>query len=355
MPNRAALENWTISAEPIAEIGQEDGPDHYMLSDVEYVGAFSDGRIAIGLMDDENIAVYDSTGTFIRYVGRRGRGPGEFVSRDDFFIIRGDTLLVNDRFPRELSRFTPELEYVGRTMVVRPQGAPEVDVLPGFLLGGAFQDGTLLALRHPGEKPRRPGAPPDSARPFRMAVDGRVLADFGSVPGSRPMIGVSGSQMILMSREGLRIYSGETGRLTTLARIRMPYVPKWPLPAAMAGDTIAQREWRQRPDSSPPLSTIAIGDYRGNVWVRPNRSREDSTLAWLVFDSTGALRAAVRRIASNGKVPAFPKRHQIVGIAELRIGTIAIRGDRLITLTIDSLDINRVSIYRIEKSARRGP
>jgi hypothetical protein len=123
----------------------------------------------------------------------------------------------------------------------------------------------------------------------------------------------------------------------------------------MAGDTIAQREWRQRPDSSPPLSTIAIGDDRGNVWVRPNRSREDSTLAWLVFDSTGALRAAVRRIASNGKVPAFPKRHQIVGIAELRIGTIAIRGDRLITLTIDSLDINRVSIYRIEKSARRGP
>ena len=57
----------------------------------------SDGRILLNTMAGEpSLAVFDSTGAFIRRIGRRGGGPGEFMTIGRFRVTGKDTLRIFD-------------------------------------------------------------------------------------------------------------------------------------------------------------------------------------------------------------------------------------------------------------------
>ena len=57
----------------------------------------SDGRILLNTMAGEpSIAVFDSTGAFVRRIGRRGGGPGEFITIGRFRVTGKDTLRIFD-------------------------------------------------------------------------------------------------------------------------------------------------------------------------------------------------------------------------------------------------------------------
>jgi hypothetical protein len=63
---------------------------------------------------EDRFLVFDSTGKFIRSVGRRGRGPGEyFSSMDRLFVAKGDTILVNES-RTNLTTLSPQYQYVRR-------------------------------------------------------------------------------------------------------------------------------------------------------------------------------------------------------------------------------------------------
>ncbi len=69
------------------------------------------GRIfAVVSVGDQPVLVYDSTGKFIRVLGRVGDGPGEFrrAWRVDF---KGDTIIVFDSRNRRASLFSASFEY----------------------------------------------------------------------------------------------------------------------------------------------------------------------------------------------------------------------------------------------------
>ena len=84
------------------------------------------------------IAVYDANGNFLRTLGRRGVGPGEY----DFIVsasVQGDSLLVLDQGSRRLTRLTPDYT-VARTIPAAGTFASAL-ALPGgsFLVTGTVR------------------------------------------------------------------------------------------------------------------------------------------------------------------------------------------------------------------------
>ena len=70
------------------------------------------GRLFVApLIDQTRVGVFAADGRFIRTLGRRGRGPGEFVEVRDVQVGRGDTLYV--LHDESISLFGPDsLQYV---------------------------------------------------------------------------------------------------------------------------------------------------------------------------------------------------------------------------------------------------
>jgi hypothetical protein len=56
--------------------------------------------------------IYEKDGRFLQIIGRKGRGPGEYVRADHIGIGIGDSILINDGAMERISVFTPAFEYV---------------------------------------------------------------------------------------------------------------------------------------------------------------------------------------------------------------------------------------------------
>ncbi|MGH7461063.1 MAG: 6-bladed beta-propeller [Longimicrobiales bacterium] len=94
-----------LTASATLSIGALDDP-RYAFSQIEGISVGPDGHIFVLQHQDANIRVYDSTGVFVRLIGRRGMGPGEFSlptkmwwSAGSFWVADGN-LLRATRFDR---------------------------------------------------------------------------------------------------------------------------------------------------------------------------------------------------------------------------------------------------------------
>ena len=87
---------WTVGARPIVDIGTAEGEPEYELAGVSGVIRLGDGRVAVANMQANEIRFYDRTGKFIKKVGRRGEGPGEFSQLMALHRMNGDSIIAND-------------------------------------------------------------------------------------------------------------------------------------------------------------------------------------------------------------------------------------------------------------------
>ena len=90
--NNASL--WTAVEEPLS-IGMETGPEEYLFADAASPRQLSNGSIAVANNSFE-VRFYDARGKYIRSLGRRGNGPGEFREISNIFVGNGDSLIVLD-------------------------------------------------------------------------------------------------------------------------------------------------------------------------------------------------------------------------------------------------------------------
>jgi len=74
------------------------------LSVVPAAALMPDGTLVVGQPSEALFRIFDSTGHFVRTLGRSGQGPGEFSRIADFGHV-GDTLFVVDHRNRRLSLF----------------------------------------------------------------------------------------------------------------------------------------------------------------------------------------------------------------------------------------------------------
>jgi len=94
----------SVRFEPVLTIGKtESDSTEYLFSGPKEITADTRGRVFIADGSSNNIRVFNKKGHFLTTVGRRGKGPGEFLSIDHMTIDRENNLYVLDRLLRRVS------------------------------------------------------------------------------------------------------------------------------------------------------------------------------------------------------------------------------------------------------------
>ncbi len=97
---------WGI--EEVARFGNAEGPGQ--LIEPGSMGGDDAGRVYVVDRKPMMVKVFDSTGVFVRAIGREGAGPGEF--RVAFIAVRGSNLVVHDPMNSRTSVFDTSGTYL---------------------------------------------------------------------------------------------------------------------------------------------------------------------------------------------------------------------------------------------------
>lgn len=153
----------SVRLDPVIQLGTADGPG-IVESEGDWGRVMPNGEWALISESGDRIRVFSSDGTYLRDLGRRGEGPGEFqwVSH---LLFAGDTLVAVDR---RLNRLTWMREdgTVVRTEQLTIAPGRDTKLLP---------DGRILTASID-YSPNRVGFPL-----HLVGLDGNVVRSFGSL------------------------------------------------------------------------------------------------------------------------------------------------------------------------------
>lgn len=138
-----APRQWTLT--PSARIADDTYPDG--LSHTTRLSLGPSGQIFVPQMQDATVLVFDRAGHFVRRIGRRGTGPGEFQTVG-FVNWLGDTLVVGDLSLRRISYFHPD----GRFIRSRPDSGTGLQTVAAMssTVGLTANGGLLVNSQSPG-------------------------------------------------------------------------------------------------------------------------------------------------------------------------------------------------------------
>ena len=86
----------TATLVPEVSIGELEGPDEYLFGTVGSIAVNDDRTVYVLDTQAQHIRVFDSTGTYIKTLGRRGEGPGELSHAEAIALLPDGRLVVRD-------------------------------------------------------------------------------------------------------------------------------------------------------------------------------------------------------------------------------------------------------------------
>ena len=347
---------WRVAEDLRIGSAADEGPTGFN----EIVGLTVDPakRIYVVERTTQEIRVFDSTGTFLRRMGRKGRGPGEMQDVSGIDWDRAGRLWIVDPGNGRYTLFDTS----GHFVATRPRATP-FNMFPwngAFLASGDLVD--VFGL---------PGAglpPPLGLVRFDTAL---VARDTLPLPASDPprftLRRVSGNNVSMMSapvpfaasvhwrldRRGF-LWLGATVpyrvyrlRLTgdTAAVVERSYVPLR-VSGSERATALARLDWFVKqggpvdasriPSEKPAFEDFFVDDD-GRLWVNPVTAAGDSASARVfdVFDADGRL---LGRLQLPWKVSSWPPP--------------VFRGDRLYAVTADPDGVPFVVRAHIERGSR---
>jgi len=354
-------EGWRVAATPLLQIGEAEGAPEYMLNNVRSVVRLGSGEIVMAVGSTE-IRMYDADGRYLRTVGRRGAGPGEFQLLSALHRLPGDTIAAYDLQTRRISLHDPRGTFLRSFTVVTPgeSGYPQVV--------GILSDGSLIArLGRMGDTPPPDGlqrAPevylhldsvgvrldsitrqPGSERYLRTSESGGQLSMSVVNPlfGRAQIAAVGGGRLLVGSNDSWQIEEYlPDGTLTRVIRRR---VEPRRLTRAVADSAIAavledasSEEGRRRmqeayeampsPETMPFYLSAKVDDA-GNLWVQEFGPARNAAVDWSVFDPEGRYLGTV----------TVPDRFRVEHIGD----------DFVLGVGRDEMDVERVEMYALEK------
>ena len=122
-------------SQPQLDIGAATGAGPYELYHVTGAARLSDGGIVIVNSGEGQVRYFDSSGRFIRSVGRLGEGPEEFRNAHGAWVRPGDTVWIGDTSPWRFVVLSPEGTWV-REVALTPR-MPHPVVGGGLLADGS--------------------------------------------------------------------------------------------------------------------------------------------------------------------------------------------------------------------------
>ncbi len=166
-------------------IGQEEGDTNFVLYRVTSVRADEEGNIFVMNSGSYQVRVFDKNGKFIRAFGKKGQGPGEFVSNFLQFDTDGrGNVYVSDFQTRRIEKFSPEGELL-----------QELNLKEKFpRTFSVTQNGDVCCSFPDYEKSSK------ERRVLFQRIDftGKVLTDFGTVPDFKMKPIRSGKQSVII-------------------------------------------------------------------------------------------------------------------------------------------------------------
>lgn len=180
-PSWTAAQQLRLAAAPSLIIGDRD-EEPYLLSQVKSPVELSDGRIILANGASTELRIYDAKGTYLKTIGRKGNGPGEFQDIEKVTRLAGDTLAVfHGR--GDISLFTSAGTFIRRLTVMRPttsDGRPTALTSTALILDG----GVRLLIRQAFERESGPvGKRFDATAPHSLVtIDNRVVKELGAQP-----------------------------------------------------------------------------------------------------------------------------------------------------------------------------
>jgi hypothetical protein len=361
-----AITEWSIDPNPMVRIGgarEEPGQQLYRVA-----GAIrlSDGRLVVANAGSVEIYYYDRAGEFVRAVGGRGGGPGEFQWLDWIAKLDGDTIVAYDSSERRVSWFDDQGE-LARAVTVRASS----DVRwPSPV--GVFDDGSLLVrqyispedyagLHHWMFRLLRYDAATGSMAPlgkfrgedsFHVPV-GRGVANYGVPFGPSTAVGLTDSSFYVAHNDRFEIRFYEpSGTLRRIVRRAQPVVPVTDeladrfreaalelLPSERRSQLETVLDDIPVPETVPAFgSAYYVGrlpavmlDEAGNLWVLEYTWHRNEATHWSIFDGDGV---AVAQLT----LPA--------GYEPLHVGT-----GHVVLRTRDELDVESVQVHRLVKGS----
>lgn len=112
-----ALADWRLLPKPALVLTGVESGDSSAFAHVGGVRWLTDGRIVVADLAANRLLIFDSAGKYVRSLGRQGSGPGEFRRITSVTVLRGDSLATFDGGLRRLSLWHADAGYL-RSVVV---------------------------------------------------------------------------------------------------------------------------------------------------------------------------------------------------------------------------------------------
>ena len=349
---------WTVAPTPTVSIGSADGALPYQLDRVFGAVRLADGTIVIGNSGSSELRLFDARGKFLRAIGRRGAGPGEFGEFSSVRpIVYGNRIISDDGGNSRVLTF--ELNGRGttsfrldpspsaaRAFLVAPMGNSMLGMAalggglrgpPGAMIQVTMQyaiyDTTGTRQRVIFEIPERP----------RIVHAYQGVTHYPYVPlTAAPIVLATDSVIYLIRGDApeIEVWSpaGTLVRKFTWPAKRVATADVWAKyrQAEMAGmtsdrDRTLYGHFYEMTLPLPryvPLARGMLSDPAGNLWIERYRLPGEKKVEWDVLNPRGRPLGTV----------VMPE-----GLQVFQIGS-----DFVLGRVRDSLDVEMVRLYRLE-------
>ena len=153
----------------------------WTLFQVEDLDRMEDGRIVVVNRSSRQLLMFSRDGEFLRAIGRRGEGPGEFVDPIELAVIAGDSIVVWDWGSGRLVLFGSDGSH-GRSVRLQP---PVPD--PTGYMGMLRQHG--IAIGSHDLRPFEMQLTPQFQQVLRYSWSGTLLDTLATLPyGERGLV-----------------------------------------------------------------------------------------------------------------------------------------------------------------------
>jgi hypothetical protein len=108
-----------FSLEEELAIGVVEGEDAYMFSRINDIDVDEEGKIYVAEGASAHIRIFDENGKYIRSIGRKGQGPGEFQMPIYVQVTSKNEIMVHDYMVQRLSFFSLDGNYLRQISTIQ--------------------------------------------------------------------------------------------------------------------------------------------------------------------------------------------------------------------------------------------
>jgi hypothetical protein len=364
-------------------IGVADGAEHYMLGEIADVAFGRDGSIYAFDRQVPIIRQYDAQGRFVRNIGRRGEGPGEYKSASGLATLSDGRLLQWDTGNWRINVYSATGDVLPQLSTPSGTGGSAMATYARALMvdtAGRIITRKMLFTRDFGNRPtvwirfRGDGTVLDTIQPLDGPVPARVSATNG--PASKSdNVPFSPRRFVVMSPLGYLV-AGFPNRYAF--EIHEPGKPVVSVRRDVNAEPVSRAEraserrrieesmretnpaWSWNgpdiPDTKPLYGDLQVG-LDGRIWVAviPEVSPRVGSIS---SGGGGAGPPTTRRERVDGppRTPPTPALYDVfepdgryLGQVQVpaRVSSVARRGDQVWAIEVDENDVPRIKRYRI--------